>query len=140
MNEISIVIARMNNSSSVSSVTSASASSSKLTNTQDKNKDSIDDVITINEKVNLTKKQHQVLKIICNTYEIPLSEYMQQALIEAMRFDIAEGNFSDALLEKIGGEDRKKDDSSSSSSSTSIPTGQTNSDLGLLKKLQTRIS
>jgi hypothetical protein len=38
------------------------SSPSRVTN----NKGSIDDVITINEKVNLTKQQHQVLKIICN--------------------------------------------------------------------------
>ncbi len=69
-------------------------SSSKLTNTP-KNKDSIDDIITINEKVTLTKEQYQVLKIICDTYETSFSEYMQQALVEAMRFDIEEGNFSD---------------------------------------------
>jgi hypothetical protein len=31
-----------------------------------------------------------------------VSEYMQQALVEAMRFDIEEGNFSDVLLEKLG--------------------------------------
>jgi hypothetical protein len=49
------------------------------------------------------------LKIICDTYEISLSEYMQQALLEAMRFDIEESNFSDALLEKVGGEDTKKE-------------------------------
>ena len=98
----------MNNSPSRPSVT-PEAISSKLTNTQNKNKNSIDDVITINEKINLTKQQHQVLKIICDTYETSFSEYMQQALVEAMRFDIEEGNFSDALLEKIGGEDSKND-------------------------------
>jgi len=54
--------------------------------------------------VNLTKQQHQVLKIICDTYEIPISEYIQQSLVEAMKYDIEEGNFSDALLEKVGGE------------------------------------
>jgi hypothetical protein len=54
------------------------------------------------------------LKTICDTYEISLSEYMQQALVEAMRFDIEEGNFSDALLEKIGGEDSKKENNSPS--------------------------
>ena len=84
-----------------------------MTNAQNKNKDSIDDIITINEKVNLTKQQHQVLKIICDTYETSFSEYMQQALVEAMRFDIEEGNFSDTLLEKIGSEDSKNDNSSS---------------------------
>src|SRR6266487_2311180 len=107
------------------------SSSSKLTDTQNKNKHSIDDVITINEKVNLTKKQHQVLKIICDTYETSFSEYMQQALVEAMRFDIEEGNFSDALLEKIGGGDSKNDESSHSSVAKSL----TSNDLDLLKKL-----
>src|ERR687886_186039 len=96
----------MNNSSSVSSVSSAATSSSKLANNQNKNKDSIDDdVITINENVGLTEQQHQVLKTICDTYQMSLSEYMQQAVVEAMRFDIEEGSLSDALLEKIGGED-----------------------------------
>ena len=97
----------MNNSPSGPSVFPKAISSSKLTNTQNTNKDSIDDVITINEKINLTKQQHQVLKIICDTYETSFSEYMQQALVEAMRFDIEEGNFSDTLLEKIGGENSK---------------------------------
>jgi hypothetical protein len=32
------------------------------------------------------------------------SQYMQQALVEATRFDIEEGYFSEALLEKIGSE------------------------------------
>jgi len=115
---------KMNNSSSLKSI-----------HNDNKNKDTADSHITINEKVNLTKQQHHVLKIICDTYEIPLSEYMQQALVEAMRFDIEEGNFSDALLEKIGGEDSKKDNSSS----TSVAPGVTNNDLDLLKKLQTQI-
>ena len=127
----------MNNSSSVSSVSSTATSpSSKLTNTQNKSKDSIDDIITINEKLSLTKPQHQVLKIICDTYETSVSEYMQQALVEAMRFDIEEGNFSDALLEKIGVKDSKQDNSSPSSS-CSLATDFTNSDLDLLKKLHT---
>jgi hypothetical protein len=61
---------------------------------------------------------------------------MQEALVEAMRFDIEEGNFSDALLEKIGGDDGKKDNSSSSSGS--LASALTNNDLDLLKKLQTQ--
>ena len=126
----------MNNSSSVSSVSSTATSSSTMTNTQNKGKESVDDVIAIGEKVNLTKQQHQVLKIICDTYETSFSEYMQQALVEAMRFDIEEGNFSDALLEKIGVEDSKQDNSSPSSSA-SLTTDFANSDLDLLKKLHT---
>ena len=127
----------MNNSSLVSSVSPAATSSSKVTDAQNKNKDSIDDVITINEKVNLTKQQHQVLKIICDTYETSFSEYMQQALVEAMKFDIEEGNFSEALLEKVGGEDTKKDNNSPSPSSHAPDLMR--SDLYLFKKLQTQI-
>jgi len=112
---------------------SSEAISSKLVNSQNKNKDSIGDVITINEKVNLTKQQHQVLKIICDTYEISFSEYMQQALVEALRFDIKEGIFPDTLLEKIGVENSKDDNSSSHSS---VAQSQTKNDLDLLKKLQ----
>jgi hypothetical protein len=97
-------------------------------------------LIIINEKVNSTKRQHQVLKIICDTYQMCLSEYIiQQALVEAMRFDIEEGNFCDALLEKIGREDGKKDNSSPWSSSASIAPSLTNSDLDMLKKLHTCI-
>ena len=80
-----------------------------MPDTQNKNKDSIENVITVIEKISLTKDRHHVLKIIYDTYEMSLSEYMQQALVEAMRFDIEEGNLSDALLEKVGGEDSKKD-------------------------------
>jgi anti-sigma28 factor (negative regulator of flagellin synthesis) len=128
----------MNNSSSVSSFSSAATPSSKSTNSQDKNTDSIDDLITINEKINLTRQQQQILKIICDIYEISFSEYMQQALVEAMRFDIEEGNFSDALLEKIGDEDNKQNNSSPSSSASLAPDLMKN-DLDLLKKLQTQI-
>jgi hypothetical protein len=65
------------------------------------------------------------LDIICNTYQISISE-----LIEAMRFDIEEGNFCDALLEKIGGEDSKKNNNSPLS-----PISM-NNELDMLKKLQ----
>jgi hypothetical protein len=67
------------------------------------------------------------LKIICDIYEIPFSEYMQQALVEAMRFDIEEGNFSDSLLEKIGS-DIKKHNSYPSPSCGSLAPDLTNSD------------
>ena len=67
------------------------------------------ELVTINEKVNMTKEQNEVLQMICNSYEMTISEYMQQALVEAMRFDIEEGNFSDILLEKLGVETGKKE-------------------------------
>jgi hypothetical protein len=58
-----------------------------------------------------------------------LIEYMRQALVEAMRFDIDEGNFSDTLLEKIGCGDSKNNDSAS------VAQSLRNSDLNLLKLL-----
>jgi hypothetical protein len=58
-----IVIAKMNSS--------PSSSASKSTHVNNKNKDGSDDIMTINEKINLTKQQHHVLKIMCDTYEIP---------------------------------------------------------------------
>jgi hypothetical protein len=64
------------------------------------NRDHIN-LVTVSEKVNLAKDQHELLNIICNIYEISISEYMQEALIEAMRFDIEEGNFSEVLLGKL---------------------------------------
>jgi hypothetical protein len=135
-----IIIGKMNNSSSLPSSSPSTATlppSPKSTNMHNKNKD---DAVAINEKVNLTKHQHQVLKIICDTYQMSFSEYMQQAVVEAMRFDIEEGNFCDALLEKIGGEDSKKDNSSPSPPSpASLVPDLMNNDLDLLKKLQTQI-
>ena len=91
---------------------SSSFASSKVNKTYSKDPANI---ITINEKVNLTKDQHKVLNIICNTYQISISEYMQEALVEAMKFDLEEGNFCDTLLEKIGDNDSKKDNSSPTS-------------------------
>ena len=76
---------------------------SKVIRTNNIKKDH-EELISITEKINLTKKQYEVLNIICNTYEESISQYLQEALVEAMRFDIEEGNFCEALLEKIGGE------------------------------------
>jgi hypothetical protein len=42
-----------------------------------------EELVSITEKIDLTKKQYEVFKIICDTYEISLSEYIQQALVEA---------------------------------------------------------
>jgi anti-sigma28 factor (negative regulator of flagellin synthesis) len=127
----------MNDSSSLSSHSSKGTSpSSKPTHSDNKNKDTVSNTITINEKVNLTEQQHQVLKTICDTYQMSLSEYMQQALVEAMRFDIEEGNLCDALLEKIGAEDSKKDNHSSPPSPTALTPDLMKTDFDLLKKLQ----
>ena len=109
----------------------ASKSESEISHTHSNKQD---DFITITEKIKLRKDQYEVLKIICDTYQTSLSEYMQEALIEAMKFDIEEGNFCDTLLEKI--DDDKKDNNFPSSPAPDLM----NTDLDLLKKLQTQIS
>jgi hypothetical protein len=110
-----IIKAAMNiqSSSSISSSTATSAPP-KLSRTNNREPS---EFVTINEKVNLTKEQNEVLQMICNSYEMTISEYMQQALIEAMRFDIEEGNFSEVLLEKLG-EDKKKENANSTQHSS----------------------
>jgi peptide methionine sulfoxide reductase MsrB len=67
---------------------------------------------SITEKINLTKKQHQVLNIICNTCE--------------------------ALLGKISSDD-KTDNNSSQSTSDSLTLDFMNCDQDLLKRLQTQV-
>jgi hypothetical protein len=61
---------------------------------------------------------------------------MQEALIEAMKFDIEEGNFCDTLLEKIDNDNKRKNNSPSS---PPIAPDLMNSDLDMLKKLQAQI-
>jgi hypothetical protein len=97
----------VNNQSSLSSSSSAFSSATSTLPKDFQTKTS--EPVTINEKVSLTKQQNEVLRMICNSYEMTFSEYMQQALVEAMRFDIEEGNFTDVLLEKLGIETRKKE-------------------------------
>ncbi|HEY7080909.1 MAG TPA: hypothetical protein VH500_14505 [Nitrososphaeraceae archaeon] len=94
--------------------------------------------VSITEKINLTKKQYQVLNIICNTYGESISQYLEEALVEAMRYDIEEGNFCEALLEKINSDDKTENNSPRSSPGSLAP-DLMKSNLGLLKKLQMQI-
>jgi hypothetical protein len=105
---------------------------------QTSNKEDHEELDSITEKINLTKKQYEVLNIICKTCEESISQYLEEALVEAMRFDIEEGNFCDALLEKIGGDDNKRS-SNSTFLSTSPSPDIIKSDLYLLEKLQRQI-
>ena len=96
---------------------------------QTNNKQDQGELVTITEKVNVTKSQHEVLNIICSTYEESVSQYMQEALVEAMRFDIEEGNFSDVLLEKIT--DKKEGNINKEKNSSSFLAGPAvDNDLG----------
>jgi hypothetical protein len=45
---------------------------------------------------------------------------MQEALVDTLKSDIEEGNFCDALLEKLDGDDDEKEKRTSSSSSASF--------------------
>lgn len=76
--------------------------------------------VTLTEEVKLTTKQYEVLNVVCNTYEKSVSEYMQEALVDAMKSDIEEGNFCDALLDKLDGDDNEKDNRMNSSPSASF--------------------
>jgi hypothetical protein len=103
---------------SSSSVSSSTATSAPPKVTRTNNRDP-KELVIMNEKVNLTKEQNEVLQMICNSFEMTISEYLQQALVEAMRFDIEEGNFSDVLLEKLGedSEEKGKENTDSTQSS-----------------------
>jgi hypothetical protein len=104
---------------------SAAPSSEKVVQNNSKNSDQV----TITEGVNLTKNQYEVLNIICNTYEESVSQYLQEVLVEAMRFNIEEGNFSDILLEKITGKKKRKHKQRKDSSSF-LTGSSVDSDLG----------
>jgi len=103
---------------------SADPLSEKVIQNNSKNSDQV----TITERVNLTKNQYEVLNIICNTYEEPVSQYLQEALVDAMRFDIEEGNFSDVLLEKIT--DKKENINKEKNSSSFFTGTSVDNDLG----------
>jgi hypothetical protein len=60
--------------------------------------------VTINEHIVLTKDQYELLKIISNAYNKSESEYIQKALIEAMKSEIEFGDFCDMLLDKLDSE------------------------------------
>ncbi len=49
-----------------------------------------------------------------------VSEYMKEAIVEAIKSDIEEGNFCDALLDKLGGDDQKEEKPMNSSSTSYI--------------------
>jgi DNA-binding winged helix-turn-helix (wHTH) protein len=70
----------------MSAVTSKKPESEIFSNHSNKQEDG--DIITITEKINLKKRQYKVLKIICDTYSLSISEYIQEVLIEAMKSGI----------------------------------------------------
>jgi hypothetical protein len=131
------------NSSSSSSLSSATQSKADNSNC-DANKEN--DIITLTEKIKLKKDQYEVLKMICDTYQTSFFQYIGEAIIEAMRFDVEEGNLCDTLLEKIDHNDKSDNNNNNNnnnnkkdpvpSSPGSIASDLMKNDLDLLKKLQ----
>src|SRR5919197_477241 len=110
------IITKMNASSS--SLGATSLPSSKPTQAHNKNKSAVEDTIVINEKIDLTKNQYEVLNIICKSYDTSISEYMQEALVRSMQSDIEDGNLCDVLLNRLDGDDDKEMKQNNNSSST----------------------
>jgi hypothetical protein len=65
---------------------------------------------TINEPIKLTKKQNEILTMVCDLYEMKVAEYIKQALIETLKEEITDGDFCGLLASKL--DDGKKADKS----------------------------
>jgi hypothetical protein len=130
------IITKMNASSS--SLGATSSPSSKPTQAHNKNKSAVEDTIVINEKIDLTKNQYEILNIICKSYDKSISEYMQEALVRSMQSDIEDGNLCDVLLDKLDEVDNDDKEMQQNNDSASSP-NTINDDLEMLKKLQTTL-
>ena len=47
--------------------------------------------MTINEPIKLTKKQNEILTMVCDLYEMKVGEYIKEALIESLKEEITDG-------------------------------------------------
>jgi myosin-crossreactive antigen len=65
---------------------------------------------TINEPIKLTKKQNEILVMVCDLYEMKVGEYIKEALIESLKEEITDGDFSVLVASKL--DDNKKEDKS----------------------------
>ena len=65
---------------------------------------------TINEPIKLTKKQNEILVMVCDLYEMKIGEYIKQALIESLKEEITDGQFCVLLASKL--DDNKKENKS----------------------------
>jgi len=65
---------------------------------------------TINEPIKLTKKQNEILTMVCDLYEMAVGEYIKDALIEALKEELTDGDFCVLLASKL--DDGKKADKS----------------------------
>jgi hypothetical protein len=65
---------------------------------------------TINEPIKLTKKQNEILTMVCDLYEMKVGEYIKDALIESLKVEITDGEFCVLLASKL--DDNKKENKS----------------------------
>lgn len=65
---------------------------------------------TINEPIKLTKKQNEILVMVCDLYEMKIGEYIKQALIDSLKEEITDGEFCELLASKL--DDNKKENKS----------------------------
>jgi myosin-crossreactive antigen len=63
--------------------------------------------MTINEPINLTKKQNEILTMVCDLYKMEVGEYIKDALIESLKEEITDGEFCVLLASKL--DDNKKE-------------------------------
>ena len=61
---------------------------------------------TFNEPITLTKKQNEILTMVCDLYEMKVGEYIKEALIESLKEEITDGEFCVLLASKL--DDGKK--------------------------------
>jgi hypothetical protein len=65
---------------------------------------------TINEPITLTKKQNEILTMVCDLYEMKVAEYIKDALIESLKEEITDGDFCGLLASKL--DENKKENKS----------------------------
>ena len=65
---------------------------------------------TINEPITLTKKQNEILAMVCDLYEMKVGEYIKEALIESLKEELTDGDFCGLLASKL--DDNKKENKS----------------------------
>jgi myosin-crossreactive antigen len=65
---------------------------------------------TLNEQIKLSKKQNEILVMVCDLYEMKIGEYIKQALIESLKEEITDGEFCELLASKL--DDDKKENKS----------------------------
>lgn len=65
---------------------------------------------TLNEPITLTKKQNEILTMVCDLYEMKVGEYIKEALIESLKEEITDGDFCGLLASKL--DDNKKENKS----------------------------